>query len=108
MAEDAAFTPEEVGLKATIDPGPNVFVYQQEWKGAGSVAVYGKDDLAFKGLMTTGSMGMMLVSPDGKTAYTQSTYMKRITWGDIEQVLQVFDVATLSPVKRSRCRRRRR
>ncbi len=72
-AEDTAFTPEEVGLKASIDPGPNVFVYQQEWKGAGSVAVYGKDDLTFKGLMTTGSMGMMLVSPDGKTAYTQST-----------------------------------
>lgn len=99
LAEDAEFKPETVGLKETIDPGPNVFVYQQEWKGAGSIAVYGKDDLAFKGLMTSGSMGTMLLAPGGKTAYTQSTYMKRITWGDIEQVLQVFDVATLTPVK---------
>ncbi|NYZ12561.1 amine dehydrogenase [Azospirillum sp. RWY-5-1] len=99
MAQQADFKPETLTVKETIDPGPNVLVYQQEWKGAGSIAVFGKDDLAFKGLMASGSMGQMLVSPDGKTAYSQSTFMKRITYGDIEHVVQVYDVAKLTPVK---------
>src|SRR5690606_35236396 len=38
----------------------------------------------------------MLVSPDGTKAYGQSTYMARYTHGDIEQVLEVYDVETLS------------
>ncbi|MGQ9364692.1 amine dehydrogenase large subunit [Azospirillum sp. ST 5-10] len=99
LAQQADFKPEQLTVKAAIDPGPNVLVYQQEWKGAGSVAVFGKDDLAFKGLMTSGAMGQMLVAPDGKTAYSQSTFMKRIVYGDIEQVVQVYDVGTLSVVK---------
>lgn len=99
MAQQAEFKPEQLSVKETIDPGPNVLVYQQEWKGAGSIAVFGKDDLAFKGLMASGMMGQMQVTPDGKTAYVQSTFMKRITYGDLEHVLQVFDVAKLTPVK---------
>lgn len=99
LAQQADFKPETLSVKESIDPGPNVLVYQQEWKGAGSIAVFSKDDLSFKGLMASGSMGQMLVAPDGKTAYSQSTFMKRITYGDLEHVLQVYDVAKLTPVK---------
>ncbi|WP_225766120.1 amine dehydrogenase large subunit [Inquilinus sp. Marseille-Q2685] len=95
----AEFTPEVVTAKAAIDPGPNVFVYQQEWKGAGSIAVFGQGDLAFKGLMTSGSMGQMLVAPDGKTVYGQSSYLKRITHGPNEQVVEIYDVPKLSLTK---------
>ncbi len=93
------FKPEQLSVKGAIDPGPNLLIHQQEWKGAGSTAVFSKDDLSFKGLMTAGNMAQMLVGVDGKTAYTQSTFMKRITYGDLEHVLQIFDIATLSPVK---------
>ncbi|MGF6231351.1 methylamine dehydrogenase heavy chain [Inquilinus ginsengisoli] len=95
----AEFTPEVVTVKAAIDPGPNVFVYQQEWKGAGSIAVFGQADLAFKGLMASGSMGQMLIAPDGKTAYGQSSYLKRITHGPNEQVVEIYDVPGLAMTK---------
>jgi len=65
----AEFVPEVVTVKAAIDPGPNVFVYQQEWKGAGRIAVFGQADLAFKGLMTSGSMAAIAApaqAQDGK------------------------------------------
>lgn len=96
LAQDG-FEPERVGVKAAIDPGPNVFINKQEWDGAGSINVYAAADLEYKGNMSLGSMGQILISPDGKTAYTQSSYLKRIVHGDNEQVLQVFDVATLTP-----------
>lgn len=95
LAEDA-FTPEQVTVKEAIDPGPNVFVYQEEWKGAGSIAVFAQDSLKLKGLMPTGAMGQMLVAPDGKTAWAQSSYLKRIVYGPNEQVLQTFDVDKLT------------
>lgn len=99
LAQQADFKPETLGVKETIDPGPNIYVYQQEWKGAGSIAVFGKSDLSFKGLMSSGSMGQMLIAPDGKTAYSQSTFMKRYLYGDLEHVLQVYDIAKLTPVR---------
>lgn len=99
FAHAEEFTPETVTLKETIDPGPNVFVYQQELKGAGTIAVFGKDDLAFKGLMTAGVMGQMLIGADGKTAYGQSNYMKRLTHGPNEQVLEIYDIARLSATR---------
>lgn len=95
----AEFVPEVVTVKPAIDPGPNVFVYQLELKGAGSIAVFDQKDLAFKGLMTAGSLGQMTVAPDGKTAYGQSSYLKRITHGPNEQVVEVYDVPTLSITK---------
>ncbi|WP_051340966.1 amine dehydrogenase large subunit [Azospirillum halopraeferens] len=98
LAQQAEFTPEQLTVRDAIDPGPNVLVYQQEWKGAGSIAVFGKNDLAFKGLMTSGMMGQMVVAPDGRRAYGQSTFMKRIVYGDFEQVVQIYDVPTLSVV----------
>ena len=99
LAQEAEFKPESVGVKAAIDPGPNVFVNKQEWGGAGSINVYSAADLTYKGNMSAGSMGQVLISPDGKTAYSQSSYLKRIMYGDHEQVLQLFDVATLTPTK---------
>ncbi|PKR89754.1 amine dehydrogenase [Pleomorphomonas diazotrophica] len=95
LAEDA-FTPEQVSVKEAIDPGPNVFVYQEEWKGAGSIAVFAQDSLKLKGLMSTGAMGQMLVAPDGKTAWAQSSFLKRIVYGPNEQVLQTFDIDKLT------------
>lgn len=97
FAQDAEFVPETFGVKEAIDPGPNLFVNQQEWSGAGSINVYSADDLTYKGNMSAGSMGQILISPDGAKAYSQSSYLKRIAYGEHEQVLQVFDVATLSP-----------
>lgn len=95
LAEDA-FKPEQVTVKEAIDPGPNVFVSQEEWKGAGSIAVFAQDSLKLKGLLPTGAMGQMLVAPDGKTAWAQSSYLKRIVYGPNEQVLQTFDIDTLA------------
>jgi methylamine dehydrogenase heavy chain len=89
--------PETMSVKAAIDPGPNVYVYQESLDGPGTIAVFGADDFAMKGTMTTGAFGQMLVDPAGKTAYAQSTFMKRYAYGDLEHVLQIYDVATLTP-----------
>ncbi|WP_417583618.1 amine dehydrogenase large subunit [Pelagibacterium sp.] len=101
FAQDSADAPEPIApetltVKETIDPGPNVISNAQSWDGAGAFQVWSAEDLTYKGNLTTGSMSQMLISPDGATAYGQSTYMKRITHGDIEHVLEIYDVATLS------------
>jgi methylamine dehydrogenase heavy chain len=49
--------------------------------------------------MSMGGLSQMLIAPDGKFAYTVSIYQKRYAYGDVETVLQTFDVATLSPIK---------
>lgn len=92
FAED--FVPEVVTTKATIDPGANVFVSQQQWIGAGSIAVFDQETLKLKELLPTGAMSLMLVSPDGKTAYAQSSFPKRMTYGPNEMVLTSYDVTT--------------
>jgi len=97
LAQEAEFVPETFGVKEAIDPGPNLFLNQQEWSGAGSINVYSADDLTYKGNMSAGAMGQVLISPDGTKAYSQSSYLKRIAYGEHEQVLQIFDVATLTP-----------
>lgn len=88
--------PETLTVKEAIDPGPNIFSNAQSWDGASQIQVWSAEDLTYKGNMTAGLMGQMLISPDGTTAYGQSTYMTRITHGDIEHVLEIYDVATLS------------
>jgi methylamine dehydrogenase heavy chain len=98
-AQDAEFVPETFGVKEAIEPGANIFVGKQEWNGASSIEVYSADDLTNKGNMTAGGMFEFLVAPDGKTAYTQSTYLARYTHGASEQVLTVYDVNTLSITK---------
>ncbi|UXN69708.1 hypothetical protein N8A98_21245 [Devosia neptuniae] len=99
MAQEAEFVPETFSVKEAIEPGPNIFVGKQEWGGASSIEVYSADDLTNKGNMTAGAIIQLLVAPDGKTAYAQSTFMKRYTYGPIEQVLNVYDVNTLSITK---------
>jgi methylamine dehydrogenase heavy chain len=98
-AADSPFRPQHLTVKAAIDPGPNVFTTSIGDAGAGSINVFSATDLKFKGSMTTGSMGQTLIARDGKTAYTTSVYMKRISYGDPEFILQVYDVATLSPTR---------
>lgn len=90
---------QHLTVKPAIEPGSNVFTNDQEWDGASSINVFSATDLAYKGNITTGTMAQMLLSPDGKTAYTVSVYMKRISYGEAEMVLQSFDVATLSLIK---------
>lgn len=92
LAEE--FTPEVVTTKETIDPGANVFVSQQQWIGAGSIAVFDQETLKLKELLPTGAMSLMLISPDGKTAWAQSSFMKRITYGPNEMVLTSYDIPT--------------
>ncbi|TCO69567.1 amine dehydrogenase large subunit [Rhodovulum euryhalinum] len=88
------FVPETLSVKPTIDPGPNVFVNQQQWIGAGSIAIFDQATLKLKALLPTGAMGQMLVSADGKTAWAQSSFLKRTTYGPNEMVLTRFDVET--------------
>lgn len=95
----AGSQPQELSAKSKIDPGPNIFTNHQEWDGASSINIFSAADLTFKGNLSTGGMSQMLISPDGKTAYTVSVYQKRYAYGDAEMVLQYFDVATLSPTK---------
>ena len=96
---EAEFRPQHLTVKPTIEPGANVFTNDQEWGGASSINVFSAKDLTYKGNLSSGTMAQMLLSPDGKTAYTVSVYMKRIAYGEAEMVLQSFDVATLSPTK---------
>lgn len=97
---DDAFVPEVATAKAAIDPGPNLYVNRQEWGGAGGgVLVYSTDGLGFKGSMSAGMQGNMVISKDGKTAYYTSGFYSRIMYGKGEHVLQIFDVATLTPIK---------
>ncbi|MCW5714787.1 MAG: hypothetical protein KIT43_09780 [Bauldia sp.] len=88
---------ETVGVKEAIDPGPNLFLLQQSWDGASTLQVFDAVDLTYKGGMGTGMMAQSVVSADGLTAYTMSTYLSRLTYGDTLMVLQAFDIATLTP-----------
>jgi len=90
---------QHLTVKPAIDPGSNVFTLDQEWGGASSINVFSAADLSYKGNLSSGTMAQMLLSADGRTAYTASVYMKRIAYGDAEMVLQAFDVATLSPTR---------
>jgi methylamine dehydrogenase heavy chain len=92
-AED--FKPEVITTRERIDPGPNVFVNQMEIRGPGALAVFSRDTLAFKGLISAGTFGQMYISPDSKTAYTANTYMRRAVRGEVEQTLEIYDVATM-------------
>ena len=91
--------PQHLTVKPAIDPGSNVFTLDQEWGGASSINIFSATDLKYRGNFSSGTMAQMLLSHDGKTAYTASVYMKRIVYGDAEMVLQAFDVATSSPVR---------
>lgn len=97
LAAQEPLKPETLSVKAAIDPGPNVLVYQESLDGPGTIAVFAADTLAMKGTMTSGAFGNMLVEPAGKTAYAVSTFLKRYAYGDMEHVLQIYDVATLTP-----------
>lgn len=97
LAAQEPLKPETLSVKEAIDPGPNLFVYQESLDGPGTIAVYAADTLVMKGTMTSGAFGNMMVDPTGKTAYAQSTFLKRYAYGDMEQVLQIYDVATLTP-----------
>ncbi|MCC6734801.1 MAG: hypothetical protein IT534_01580 [Bauldia sp.] len=88
---------ETVGVKETIDPGPNLFLMGQSWDGASTLQVFDATDLTYKGGMGTGMMAQSVLSADGLTAYTTSTYLTRLTYGDTTMVLQAFDVATMTP-----------
>lgn len=92
LAED--FVPEVVTTKPAIDPGANVFVSEQQWIGAGSIAVFNQETLKLQEQLPVGAMGLMAITPDGKTAYAVSSYMKRITYGANEMALTSYDVTT--------------
>jgi methylamine dehydrogenase heavy chain len=96
LSPAAEFQSQQLTTKPTIDPGANIFTNQQAYDGAGSINVFAATDLKFKGNMGTGEMAQMLISPDGKTAYTVSNYQRRFSYGELETVLQSFDVATLT------------
>jgi methylamine dehydrogenase heavy chain len=86
-------------VKPTIDPGANVFTTPSTVNGAGTIQVFNAADLRYKGSISSGAMAQMLLSRDGKIAYTASVYMKRVVYGEREMVLQIDDVATLSVIK---------
>jgi methylamine dehydrogenase heavy chain len=93
---NAPFQPQHLTLKPAIDVGPNVFTRRNLEGGGGSILVFNASNLSLKGSMPVGSSGQMALSRDGKRAFAASIFMKRYVYGDLEDVLQVFDVATLS------------
>ena len=97
-ADQPAFEFETPSVRETIAPGPNIFVNSQGWDSASAVRVYGTDDLDFKGIMSAGFQGNSAVSADGKTLYYVSGYYSRLSYGDSEHVLQIFDVDRLTPI----------
>jgi methylamine dehydrogenase heavy chain len=97
-ATETPFEPQHLTVKPAIDPGANVFTIAIS-ESAGAIHVFGAADLKYKGSMSSGAMGQTLLSRDGKTAYTASLYLKRIVHGEREMILQIYDVATLSPIK---------
>ncbi|MBD9375437.1 amine dehydrogenase [Rhizobium sp. ARZ01] len=95
MAEEA-FVPEKLTVEERIKPGPNVFAVTQGLYSASTVNVYGAKDLALKGNVSIGLVSQFTLSADGRTAYTTSTYAKRLLRGPIEAVLEEYDVETLT------------
>ena len=98
-ADQPAFEFETTSVRETIEPGPNIFVNSQGWGSASNVLVYGAEALDFKGTMSAGFQGNSAVSADGKTVYYVSGYYSRMSYGDAEHVLQIFDVDRLTPVE---------
>ena len=84
--------------RSSIDPGSLVFTNQQAWSGASSINVFSAATLKFQGGIDTGTMALMTVSKDGKTAYSASVYMRRYSHGDTEMIVQIHDVSTLRPL----------
>ncbi|MDR0672147.1 MAG: hypothetical protein LBF93_00495 [Zoogloeaceae bacterium] len=99
FAAEAEFRPEVFTVEPKIRPGTNLFVLDQGWSGASQVNVLDGGNLSRKGNMSMGLNAQFILSADKKTAYTVSIYSKRISYGPVEAVLQVFDVETLTPVK---------
>ncbi|MDR3159662.1 MAG: hypothetical protein LBU11_11815 [Zoogloeaceae bacterium] len=93
------FEPEVLTVESKIRPGPNLFVLDQGWSGASQINVLDGGNLGRKGNMSMGLNAQFILSADRKTAYTVSIYSKRISYGPLEAVLQIFDVETLTPVK---------
>ncbi|MAY15354.1 MAG: hypothetical protein CMI06_08460 [Oceanospirillaceae bacterium] len=98
-AQAEPFKPEVFTVEKTIQPGPNVFMNEAAWGGASQIHVFAQDDLHYKGSMPAGITSQMKVSKDGKTVYVLSDFAKRITYGPVESVVQVYDVDTLSRKK---------
>jgi len=98
-AADAPFQPQHLSERPSIEAGANIFTSSWMGAGAGAIHVFSASDLTYKGNMSGGSMAQLGFSRDGKTAYMASVYLKRIAYGAPEMVLQIFDVATLSPVR---------
>ena len=86
---------EEISVEKTIKPGPNVFVTNGAWDGAGAVYVFSADDLTYKGDYSTGMQPQFALSPDAATGVVASAFPKRIMYGPVEAIVQKFDVATL-------------
>lgn len=93
---ESNFVPETLTVEKTIKPGANVFVLDQNWMGPSRVNVLSADDLSHKGILSVGLISQMVLTKDHKTAYTASSYAKRIMSGPTEAVLQEFDINTLS------------
>lgn len=90
------FKPEHVSVEKEIKPGPNVFVIDQSWSGASMITVLGSEELQTKGSISTGLIAQFGLSKDKSQLYTASVYPKRIVWGDIDAVVQKFNVNSLS------------
>lgn len=99
-AQDETFVPETISAKATVDPGPKVFVNVQNWSGGPSVVrFYSADDLSVVGTADAGAQSHFAISQDGKAVYIVSGYYSRLSSGTGEHVLRIFDVDTASLTK---------
>lgn len=88
--------PEVLTVEQRLRPGANVFVNHNSWTGAGGVNIYSADDLKFKGNISVGTLGQMVVVDNGDAAYVVSSYPRRFMSGPADVVLQRYEVATLA------------
>lgn len=94
-AED--LPPDVLGVKPTIDMStPNVFLFDDNFQVATRIHVLSGANLDYKGQIPSGYIVEPYLPPDGKTLYMATSYYSRYTSGTREDMIEVYDVASLS------------
>lgn len=89
--------PDVLGVKASIDMStPNLFLFDDNFQTASRIHVLSGKDLDYKGMISSGYIVEPYLPPDGKTLYMAVSYYSRYFSGKREDVVEVYDVASLT------------
>lgn len=92
-----ALPPDRLGVKSSIDMStPNLFLFDDNFQTASRIHVLSGADLGYKGMISSGYIVEPYLPPDGKTLYMAVSYYSRYFSGKREDVIEVYDVPTLS------------